>query len=149
MRRLFTLDEDDLLMRILETEVFHGWKNVATRFHNRNARQVRDRYVNYLSKDVNNGQWTVSELRTMVDAYNEFGGKWSKIATKLEGRTEPAVKNIWHASIKSEAIVINNDHKAVLVGPPPLPTVRKRKPTVKPEFHFSDSFFREFEWEDG
>lgn len=114
-RTMFTAEEDELLIKIMETQKFVSWKAVAAWLPNRNARQVRDRYTYYLSKNVNNGPWSAAEDRTLVDCYNQFGPRWARIATFLDARSENGVKNRWYSMLRTGMVHLDPSEKAVLV----------------------------------
>lgn len=44
---------------------------------------------------IKKGEWTEEEDRKLLEAYEELGQRWSKIAARLPGRTENAVKIRW------------------------------------------------------
>jgi hypothetical protein len=91
----FTATEDELLGQIIEELGTDDWQLIAKQLPGRNARQCRDRWLNYLSPDVGNGPWTREEELLLVEKYREFGSAWKYIASFFKSRTDINVKNRW------------------------------------------------------
>jgi hypothetical protein len=91
----FTEAEDQRLTRIVGELGHDDWDMVAQHLPGRNARQCRDRWLNYLSPDVTNGPWTAADEALLVEKYNEFGATWKHIATFFPTRTDINVKSRW------------------------------------------------------
>ncbi|OHS95758.1 hypothetical protein TRFO_38113 [Tritrichomonas foetus] len=107
-RTLFTEEEDRLLSLIMETQPFHNWTEVSKHFTNRNARQCRDRWTNYLNQDINNGPWSPEEDQMLATLYNQYGPKWATISKFFDKRRENNVKNRWYSDLRSSIIVLEN-----------------------------------------
>jgi hypothetical protein len=91
----FTAAEDELLDQIIEELGTDDWQLIAKQLPGRNARQCRDRWLNYLSPDVGNGPWTPEEEKILVEKYKEFGAAWKHIASFFKSRTDINVKSRW------------------------------------------------------
>jgi hypothetical protein len=50
-----------------------------------------------LAPTVSNRPWLAEEEELLTEKVNEFGQKWAKIASFLEGRSDVNVKNHWAA----------------------------------------------------
>jgi hypothetical protein len=93
-------DED---ARILSGINLYGrhWSTIAKNlFANRNAKQIRDRYINYLDPSVNKGKFSISEDIIIFELFNTYGPKWSLIQRHLKNRSSDAIKNRYNSSIK-------------------------------------------------
>jgi hypothetical protein len=118
--------EDDRIKIGVEVYGRH-WALIAKNlFANRNAKQIRDRYINYLDPSVNKGKFSLSEDIIIFDLYNTYGPKWSLIQKHLKNRSSDAIKNRYNSSIKRnrqmhELIKVldeNNKVKYFLFRPP-------------------------------
>jgi hypothetical protein len=89
----FTPEEDRLSEQEVARMGRRGWTAIAAKVPNRTARQVRERWKNYLCPNVNNGPWTVEEDQLLVRWTSEIGPKWSQIATHFTNRTDVNLKN--------------------------------------------------------
>ena len=102
-RHLFTAKEDEIITRLVNENGERGWKHIAQHLENRTARQVRERWVNYLSPWVNKGIWTESDDALLEKLEVEYNRKWCKIVRFFPNRTDVMLKNrsaLIHRQIK-------------------------------------------------
>jgi hypothetical protein len=92
----FSPEEDALLIELVNEYGLNDWDNVTLHLRGRNARQCRDRWLNYLSPDVKNGPWTGEEEKLLLEKYEVFGATWKRIAAFFPTRTDINVKSRWH-----------------------------------------------------
>lgn len=88
----FTLQEDKA---IIDNVIIYGhnWKQIAMIFPTRrSARQIRERYNNYLSPKLST-TWTTEEDCLLMEKYTELGPKWAMIARYFQDRTDIQIKN--------------------------------------------------------
>jgi hypothetical protein len=77
------------------------WSIIAkTYFSNRYAKQIRDRYMNYLDPTLNKGKFSIEEDYKILSLHNKYGNKWSFIKQFVPGRSSDKIKNRYNASIK-------------------------------------------------
>jgi hypothetical protein len=103
----FTPTEDEILMRVVDELGPDDWQMISKRLPGRNARQCRDRWLNYLSPDVENGPWTPQEEDLLIAKFQEFGSSWKHIATFFPSRTDINIKSRWQLMqrrIKKQAV---------------------------------------------
>ena len=96
LRKRFTKEEDALIQRLVLQEGITSWQEIGKRVPGRTSRQCRDRYKNYLFKEVVKKPWTTEEDKIILTQYKNYGAHWVKIAQFLEGRSGNNVKNRWH-----------------------------------------------------
>jgi hypothetical protein len=92
----FTPEEDARIVNYVKTHGPQNWVNVLP---HRSAKQVRERWMNYLKPDVQNIPWTKEEDLLIFQQFRIMGGKWSAMAKLLPGRSDNAIKNRYNASI--------------------------------------------------
>ena len=95
VRNKFTQEEDDTIVQIVSRFGAHSWRSIAANLPGRTARQIRERYVNYLAPNVCKDPWTPEEDQRLRDKVAEHGRKWSLIARFFENRTDVTLKNRW------------------------------------------------------
>lgn len=94
-RMKFTPIEDNLLIKLIHENGTNNWENIARLMPNRNARQCRERWINYLSPNISNEPWTQAEDVLLEQKFYEFGAKWVKISKFFKNRTDTMLKNRW------------------------------------------------------
>lgn len=119
----FTREEDKKLTEICMNQKVKDWNLIAKFFFGRNARQVRERWENYLSPDVNNGPWSEEEDKILLQKYAEVGSKWSFISRYLPRRTNTSCKNRWIQieRVKKRTEIFSNALKTTPPGMEQLP----------------------------
>ncbi|KAL1325096.1 hypothetical protein HN51_035199 [Arachis hypogaea] len=82
------------------------------------GKSCRLRWMNYLRPDVKRGNYTQEEDDTIVKLHNQFGNRWSMIASHLHGRSDNEIKNRWHSQLKKRfqhtSASNSNNHNALI-----------------------------------
>ncbi|KAI3502135.1 hypothetical protein L1887_30166 [Cichorium endivia] len=107
-RGAWSEDEDNKLRAYIQRYGHWNW-GLLPKFAgvSRSGKSCRLRWLNYLHPDIKHGNFTKEEDDLVIDLHNKLGNKWSKIATKLPGRSDNEIKNRWNTHLKKRA---QNDH---------------------------------------
>ena len=89
----FTPEEDKKLLSLVQNATDVDWSFIASQLPNRNPRQCRERWQNYLNPDLKAQIWTEEEDRLILERYNEMGPHWNAIGRTFVGRSGNAVRN--------------------------------------------------------
>ncbi|XP_062196917.1 transcription factor MYB61-like [Phragmites australis] len=129
---LWSPEEDEKLMNHI-TKHGHGcWSTVPKLAGlQRCGKSCRLRWINYLRPDLKRGAFSQEEEDLIIELHTVLGNRWSQIATRLPGRTDNEIKNLWNSSIKKKLRqkgIDPNTHK-------PLTEVDRSKaaPTISTE----------------
>jgi hypothetical protein len=95
VKKKFSLAEDVLLRELIQSSDPVNWSAVASHFPDRNGRQCRDRWVNYVNPRIANTPWTPDEERLLEEKFYEFGARWIRIAVSFPRRSASQIKNHW------------------------------------------------------
>ena len=69
------------------------WEGISEGMNRqRNPKQCRERWNNFLDPTLKIGNWTEEEDGKLMSLYAELGSKWAKISRQLSGRTSDRVK---------------------------------------------------------
>lgn len=96
LRRKFSPQEDEIIKKIVDTCGHECWEYIASILPERNPRQVRDRYMNYLSPLMTNLPWTRMEDDILRSKVSQYGNHWVLISSFFQGRSSNNIKNRWH-----------------------------------------------------
>lgn len=99
----FSKDEDKKLIYLVEEYGENAWIFISKKMENRNPRQCRDRWNNYLNPKLNNEKWTHEEDLLLFYKFNEIGPHWRQISLFFRNRSTNSIRN--------RLIKIINDHK--------------------------------------
>ena len=97
----FTEAEDAKLIELVNQFGDVEWMKIADNMPGRNIRQCRERWLNYLSPDLDKGPWTREEDNLLLQKYQEIGPKWKAISTLFPKRTDISLKNRMHKLVRS------------------------------------------------
>ena len=114
LRKRFTPEEDKLLKQSVKRGKSKTWEAISQLLPGRTARQCRDRYNNYLFKQITNAQWTEEEDQIIIKMYEKIGSKWTKISKSLQGRSGNNVKNRWYKCLSKKYKLMKQDQNFTL-----------------------------------
>jgi hypothetical protein len=72
-----------------------NWNRKAEHFPGRDQRQLRERWLNYLSPGPERPTWTHQEDEQLRKLVRENGQRWSTFRHYFIGRTDVHIKNRW------------------------------------------------------
>ncbi|OHS94659.1 Myb-like DNA-binding domain containing protein [Tritrichomonas foetus] len=99
-RRNFTKEEDQWLNYLVDRFGTKNWNQIAEYMPLRNARQCKERFLSYLSPNINLNPWTAEEDALLIKMFKEYGPKWVKISKSFDGRSDNNLKNRWYTHLK-------------------------------------------------
>lgn len=89
----FSPEEDESLRKLVLVHGTNKWSLISKLLKYRTARQCRDRWNHYLSRNGEQAPWTESEDQRLLKLHTELGSKWTIIATHFEGRNSVSIRN--------------------------------------------------------
>jgi hypothetical protein len=92
-RAKFLPADDEQLRHLVEALGQTDWSAIADRMPGKNARQCKERWVNYLAPSLSTAAWTLEEDFLLIRKYAELGAKWVQIAAFFPNRTDSMIKN--------------------------------------------------------
>lgn len=114
--------EDEELIRLIRLNGTRQWSNIASTFNaklhtNRNGKQCRERWVNFLNPEIKKDPFSLEEDILILQRRLTIGNKWSEIIKEMPGRTENNVKNRFNMMFKNvkDAFIRNKTHDSVFV----------------------------------
>ena len=96
----FTSEEDERLKNLVKLYGEGAWSQIAENMKDRNRKQVRERYINFLKKERVVTEFTPEEDALIIQQVQKQGRKWCLISEMLVGRTPIMIKNRYYAKLK-------------------------------------------------
>ncbi|KAJ3681680.1 hypothetical protein LUZ60_014253 [Juncus effusus] len=99
----WTPEEDLRLISFIQKYGHTNWRALPKKAGLlRCGKSCRLRWINYLRPDIKRGNFTKEEEETIIKLHELLGNKWSKIASRLPGRTDNEIKNVWNTYLKKK-----------------------------------------------
>jgi hypothetical protein len=94
----WTPGEDQILIELTARYGLKSWVLIANEMNtkygiDKDAKRVRERWMNHLDPTLRKDEWTLQEEIAMMTYAIELGPRWSKISKLIQGRNEHSVKN--------------------------------------------------------
>jgi hypothetical protein len=89
----FSPEEDAQLRELVAEHGANSWRVVAKSMSERNSRQCRERWLNYLNPALNTNAWTPQEDALLEGAHAAIGPRWVYLTTFFPTRTDAMLKN--------------------------------------------------------
>lgn len=100
---LWSPEEDEKLLNHINKHGHGCWSTVPKLAGlQRCGKSCRLRWMNYLRPDLKRGAFEQEEEDLIIELHAVLGNKWSQIATRLAGRTDNEIKNLWNSCIKKK-----------------------------------------------
>ena len=91
----FTEKEDSTLSILVYRFGNRNWEKIASFMPQRNARQCKERWNQYLSPNINKQPFTQEEDNLLLQKQSELGSKWEILTLFFKGRTSVSLRNRW------------------------------------------------------
>ena len=134
----FTREDDLKLIQLVMSRNDRDWVWISQQMPNRNPRQCRERWYNYLDPSLHKGGWTPEEDQLLLEKKKEMGPHWNAIARFFKGRSGNSVRNRWLLIMRHEE-KNNNDstQEPIEVKIPPIVPPDLERKIIQQKMTFS------------
>ncbi|KAJ8752511.1 hypothetical protein K2173_004799 [Erythroxylum novogranatense] len=103
--------EDMRLVSFIQKHGHQNWRALPKQAGLlRCGKSCRLRWINYLRPDVKRGNFTKEEEDAIISLHKALGNRWSTIASRLPGRTDNEIKNVWNTHLKKRLSFKNGNN---------------------------------------
>jgi hypothetical protein len=117
-KRKFTSDEDQRLSALVDQYGPNKWFLISQLMPNRNPRQCRERWANYLQPYLKTGSWTANEDQLLEEKFAAYGTKWNKISKFFVHRSPLTLRNRHMVLSRRRRKAETHSNETVVVVPP-------------------------------
>eukprot|EP01018_Ginkgo_biloba_P030533 Gb_39852 [translate_table: standard] len=101
----WTPEEDKILIDYIKKHGHGNWRALPKQAGlMRCGKSCRLRWTNYLRPDIKRGNFSLKEEQTIIQLHQVLGNRWSTIASRLPGRTDNEIKNVWNTHLKKRLL---------------------------------------------
>jgi Myb-like DNA-binding domain len=94
--------EDNILRGAVTKMGAQRWTKIAELLPGRLGKHCRNRWCQHLAPHVRKGEWGLEEDYAILKGHAQHGNRWALIARDILGRTDNAIKNRFHSSMKAK-----------------------------------------------
>ncbi|KAI1302813.1 hypothetical protein EDD11_005508 [Mortierella claussenii] len=100
-RIVWTPEEDEYLRKAVQIygDKTEKWAKIAACVPGRTNKNCRKRWFHSLDPSLKKGGWTEEEDHLLRSGVQKFRGQWSKIAERIQGRTDDQCAKRWRESL--------------------------------------------------
>lgn len=99
----FTKEEDVRLTRLMIENPKYNWEEVAEIMKTKSARQLKDRWQNYLDPSLDRSPFSEEEDAIILELYPQIGKRWKLMASHLPNRSPVDVRNRCYLLLRKES----------------------------------------------
>jgi hypothetical protein len=101
----WSLEEDDLLTRLVEKYGLKNWKKISQYTHGRSSIQCLHRWTKILQPGLTKGPWTIEEDRRLLDWVKIHGpSKWTACSEHIVGRSGKQCRERWNYTLNPKIV---------------------------------------------